>query len=263
MRIGVVLSPVADWAVVIEAARAADALGFDAVGLWDHYHSAQPEWAYVAGWSAHSALAQATDHVGIVPAVLNSLHYELGVLAKETAVLSLVSSGRFEMAVGAGDWPGSYAAWGKLFPDRAERIARLRETVELLRRLWTAELVTFAGRFNQLTSAACTPVPVTPPRVIVGVGKSASLAESAVVYADELNIYGDEDVLKRVTDLVNASGRTVDVSVFFSWEWEKWPADPVAEISRWRDLGIERVFVSLGSNDMLQRMEQIAPQLSK
>ncbi len=43
MRIGAILSPVADAARVLEAARAADDLGLDAVGLWDHYHSGRPE----------------------------------------------------------------------------------------------------------------------------------------------------------------------------------------------------------------------------
>lgn len=125
MRIGAVLSPVGDWDAVEEAAIAPDELGFDAVALWDHYHSAKPDWAYVCGWSAYGALAARTSRVRLVPMVLNNLHYELGVLAKETSVLSLLSGGRFELGIGAGDWPDSFAAWGRPYPAPDERVARL------------------------------------------------------------------------------------------------------------------------------------------
>jgi alkanesulfonate monooxygenase SsuD/methylene tetrahydromethanopterin reductase-like flavin-dependent oxidoreductase (luciferase family) len=49
VRIGAVLSPVPEFGQVLDAARAADEAGLDAVGLWDHYHSQRPEWGYVAG----------------------------------------------------------------------------------------------------------------------------------------------------------------------------------------------------------------------
>ena len=76
--------------------------------------------------------------------------------------------------------------------------------------------------------------------------------------ADELNVYADEKVLEEVLRLVADSTRTVAVSMFFSWEWDKWPADPVADLEAWRRRGVERAFVSLGSDDMPRRLEQLA-----
>src|SRR5215213_5809946 len=145
MKISAVLSPVADWRAIVAAARAADAAGLDAIGLYDHYHSARPEWAYICGWSAYGALAALTERVRLVPMVLNNLHYELGVLAKESAVLSIASEGRFELAIGAGDWPESFVAWGAEFPAADARLDRLEETVAALRRLWTGQPVTADG----------------------------------------------------------------------------------------------------------------------
>jgi hypothetical protein len=49
------------------------------------------------------------------------------------------------------------------------------------------------------------------------------------------------------------------ISLFLAWDWDKWPADPVGELRRWQDRGIERVMVSLGAEDMPARMEQLAP----
>jgi alkanesulfonate monooxygenase SsuD/methylene tetrahydromethanopterin reductase-like flavin-dependent oxidoreductase (luciferase family) len=258
MRIGAILSPVASWESVLDAAIAADELGLDTVGLWDHYHSAKPEWAYVAGWSAHAAIAQATSRVRITPAVLNTLHYELGVLAKESATLSIVSGGRFEMAVGAGDWPESFEAWGQAFPDRETRIARFVETLTVLKQLWKGELVDFDGRFHSLTEAACTPAPESPPRVVVGVGKSVALAEAELEVADELNVYADEVVLAKAQELVGRAGRDVPISLFLSWEWDKWPNDPAAELARWRELGVNRALISIGAADIPARLEQLA-----
>lgn len=257
MRIGAVLSPVDNWEWIRDAAVTADHLGVDSVGLWDHYHSERPDWGYVAGWSAHAALAQATERVRIIPAVLNTLHHELGVLAKESSMLSLISGGRFEMAVGAGDWSGSFAAWGQPFPERDDRIARLEEVVRLLRRLWAGEAVTFDGRFHRLSEALTAPAPSEPPKVVVGVGASMSLASAAIAYAVELNVYAEEALVTQARRLAADSGRHVPISVFLGWEWDKWPADPVSELDQWRHLGVDRVWVSLGADDMPSRLRKL------
>jgi alkanesulfonate monooxygenase SsuD/methylene tetrahydromethanopterin reductase-like flavin-dependent oxidoreductase (luciferase family) len=182
----------------------------------------------------------------------------VGVLAKESATLSLISGGRFEMAVGAGDWAASFEAWGQRFPDREERVARFTETMDVLRLLWTGQAIDYDGRFHHLNQAACTPAPRTAPRIVVGVGKSRTLAESATAYADELNIYADESVLERTRALIASSGRDVTISMFFSWQWEKWPADPAAELAGWASLGVDRALISIGGDDMPDDLQQLA-----
>jgi alkanesulfonate monooxygenase SsuD/methylene tetrahydromethanopterin reductase-like flavin-dependent oxidoreductase (luciferase family) len=257
MRIGVVLSPVPDWGAVKEGGIAADELGFDSIGLWDHYHSARPEWAYVAGWSAHAALAQATKRTKITPAVLNGLHYELGVLAKESSMLALLSEGRFELAIGAGDWPSSHAAWGLPFPPAGERVERLRESIDLLRQLWSGAAVTHEGQYNKLDQASCTPVPSTPPRVVIGAGSSKALAHSAVEYADEINVYDGDGLIGYARGAIDSSGRDVGLSTYLSWEWDKWPADAVERIGAFETAGVDRVLINIGSFEMPARLKQL------
>jgi alkanesulfonate monooxygenase SsuD/methylene tetrahydromethanopterin reductase-like flavin-dependent oxidoreductase (luciferase family) len=256
VRVGAVLSPVADWGSVIDAAKVADELGFEAVGLWDHYHSERPEWAYVCGWSAYGAIAAVTERLQLVPMVLNNLHYELGVVAKESSVLAIASKGRFQLGLGAGDWPASFAAWGKPFPSQRERFTLLEETVAALRMLWRGAPVTYGGGQIQLDGAICTPAPPQPPRVVVGCGKPA-LIERAVAIADELNVYADGPALETARAAIERSGRPVELSTFVDWSWDKWPADPIAELEQ---LGAQadRVFVSLGSTDMPDRLRQLA-----
>jgi alkanesulfonate monooxygenase SsuD/methylene tetrahydromethanopterin reductase-like flavin-dependent oxidoreductase (luciferase family) len=261
MEIGVVLSPTGDWPAILAAARAADERGLAAVGFWDHYHSEKPEWAYVCGWSAYGAIAASTERIRLVPMVLCRLSYTLGVLAKESSILSILSGGRFELSIGAGDYPQEYAAWHQPFPSAAARIAALAETVEALRMLWRGEQVTYSGEYVQLTNAACTPVPPAAPRVVVGVGGSRKLIASAAAYADELNVYADEAVWNFAQEQVARSGRAVGLSVFL--DWGKWPGDIGAELAAWRVRGPTRAMITIGWHpNLTERVHMIADALA-
>jgi alkanesulfonate monooxygenase SsuD/methylene tetrahydromethanopterin reductase-like flavin-dependent oxidoreductase (luciferase family) len=257
VRIGAVLSPHADWPHTLAAARRADEIGLDAVGFWDHYHSAEPDLAYLCGWSAYGAIAAQTSRVRLVPMVLNVQHYEPGVLAKESSVLSIVSRGRFELGIGAGDWPESFEAWGRPFPDPHIRVEILTETVTVLRALWDGGRVTFAGRHIRLRDAACTPVAERGPRVVVGAAASRQLLSAALPIAEEVNVYDRGPFVEQAREAIAASGRDVALSVFADWSWDGWPADPAAAVAAWRDRGVERAFISVGADDMPARVEHL------
>jgi alkanesulfonate monooxygenase SsuD/methylene tetrahydromethanopterin reductase-like flavin-dependent oxidoreductase (luciferase family) len=257
MRVGAILSPVGDWQAILESAKIADAGGLDAVGFWDHYHSEKPEWAYVCGWSAYGMLAAATKRIKLTPMVICRLNYTLGVLAKESALLAIVSGGRFELGIGAGDYPIEYSAWHQPFPDATTRVETLEETIAALRLIWQGGAVTYSGKHVQLTDAACTPAPPLAPRVVAGVGGSRRMIRSAVAYADELNLYGDEELVKFARVEIAKSGRAIDLSVAITWE--QWPDDVRSALAKWEDLGISRTFVTMGFYpDMIQRVAELA-----
>jgi alkanesulfonate monooxygenase SsuD/methylene tetrahydromethanopterin reductase-like flavin-dependent oxidoreductase (luciferase family) len=258
MKVAALLTPTADWSAIEAAARVADNGGLDAIGLWDHYHSGQPDWAYVAGWSALGALAAVTTRVKLLPMVINNLHYDLGVIAKESSVLATLSGGRFELGIGAGDWPESFAAWGRPFPNAAERLDRLIETIEALRRLWTGEPTSYDGRHVTLRDAICAPAPPAAPRIVVGVGASRRTLARAVDVADELNLYAEPALVQEAARLAATTGRPVGLSVFLAWEWDQWPAEPESELEAWQARGVERACVSLAGPDMAERVARLA-----
>jgi alkanesulfonate monooxygenase SsuD/methylene tetrahydromethanopterin reductase-like flavin-dependent oxidoreductase (luciferase family) len=259
IEVGITFGPTGLWGDVLAGARQAEALDLDAVGFWDHYHSENPDWALTCGWSAYGYLAVVTERLRLVPMVLCAPNHLPGVLAKESSILQIASGGRFELGIGAGDFPKEFSAWGVPFESADVRMARLGETVAALREIWQGGLVTFTGEHLQLDAAACTPVPSEPPRVVVGVGNSRRLIDQAVAWADELNVYGDETSMPAALEAVARSGRAVDVSVFVWRGPEGLPDDLAGDLRRWRDQGITRAFVTVGwDDDVPAVIEQVA-----
>jgi alkanesulfonate monooxygenase SsuD/methylene tetrahydromethanopterin reductase-like flavin-dependent oxidoreductase (luciferase family) len=256
MRIGVNLGPTSNWPAILEAARRADKLGFDTVGFLDHYHSGNPEWGWLCGWSLYGALAMATTQIKLVPMVICRMNYLPGVLAKETAVLALISGGRFELGIGAGDYFEEMRAWGVPVPPAQERIDTLRETVQVLQRIWQGENVTLDGQYLQVRDGRCAPAPPVPPRVVVGVGSSRRLLHSALDYADEVNIYSDERLMREAHKLIIASAKPVTLSTFV-WDWRD---DLEDKLKEWEQLGVEHCIVTFW--EPFDKLEQIAKLIS-
>lgn len=256
MRIGVNLGPTGDWSAMLAAAQAADALGFETVGFLDHYHSPREEnWPFLCGWSLYGALALATSRIHLVPMVIDRLNYLPGVLAKETSTLAIVSGGRFELGIGAGDFFEEARAWGTVVPSAHDRIGGLKETVQVLRQLWAGHVVNLQGEHLHLSEANVKPVPPRPPRIVVGAGSSRSLIRSAVTYADEINVYANEELLRFARQEIEASGRTVALSAFV-WDW----LDDIAErLARWEQMGVDRTIVTFWHP--FAQLEQLAPLL--
>ena len=240
MRIAANLGPTGDWRSVLEGARRAEEAGFEAVSLLDHYHSERPDWGYLSGWALFGALAMATSRIKLVPMVVDRMNYLPGVLAKETSVLSIISDGRFELGIGAGDFLAEQRAWGLDVPGAGERISTLRETVLALRQVWGGGKVTIDGTFLRLRDAACTPPPPIPPRVVVGAGRSRTLIRSAARYADEVNVYAVDELVQLASREIEASGRNVALSVYV-WDWP----DRIEErLVGWARSGVARVFLT-------------------
>ena len=128
-------------------------------------------------------------------------------------------------------------------------MAVLAESVAALRELWTGRLVSFAGEHVQLKDACCTPVAAVPPRVVVGAGNSRRLIDQAVLYADEINVYGDVETVIYARERIAGTGRAIPVSVFgHRPDWQL-PPDLEGEIRKWRDLGASRFFQTVGFGD--------------
>ncbi|MCW4019133.1 MAG: TIGR03560 family F420-dependent LLM class oxidoreductase [Candidatus Bathyarchaeota archaeon] len=169
--------------VVLECER----LGYDSVWLDDHlmYHD-NP---VLECWTTLSALAAVTIRIRLGTMVTCSGFRNPALLAKMAATVDVISNGRLELGVGAGVQKEEHQAFGFTFPKTAERISRLKETVEITKKLWTQQKASFTGRHYQIAEAACEPKPVQqphPPIIVGGCGEKFTLKVTAQL-ADRLD----------------------------------------------------------------------------
>jgi F420-dependent oxidoreductase-like protein len=169
--------------------READALPiFEHAWLFDHFMplGSRPTGPCLEGWTLLAALAAQTQRLRVGVMVTGNTYRHPAVLANMAATVDVITHGRLEFGIGAAWNEREHASYGIPFYPDAERIRRLGEACEVIRRLWTQSVVDFDGQYYQLTEARCEPKPVQqphPPVVIGGGGEQLTLRVVAQ-YAD-------------------------------------------------------------------------------
>jgi probable F420-dependent oxidoreductase len=123
------------------------------------------------------AAADATNVLRVGSFVFNNDFRHPAVLAKDVATLDVLSDGRFELGMGAGWYRGEYEQAGIPFDPLETRHSRLEEAIGVMKRLFSAEPVTFAGRFYTLKNYDGRPKPIQrphPPLLVGGLGSVRS-----------------------------------------------------------------------------------------
>jgi probable F420-dependent oxidoreductase len=147
--------------------RTAEELGYAVVTVPDHIG---PEGGV---WAALATATAVTDHLRAGTLVLNNDYWNPAVLAREAATTDLLSGGRLELGIGAGWNRADYAATGTVMDPAGVRIARLAETVQILRSGFDGAPVHHSGQFFTLDSDApwCAPSQQPLPLLIGGGGR--------------------------------------------------------------------------------------------
>jgi probable F420-dependent oxidoreductase len=166
-----------------ELARKAEDLGYSTLYVPDHLDD---QWAPMV---AATVGAEATTTLRVGTLVLDNDFRHPVVLAKEAATLDVVTGGRFEFGLGAGWMTTDYEQSGITMEKPSVRVARLGESLEVMRAMWRDGSATFSGEHYRVTDAAGTPVPVTPggPPLVIG-GGSRRILTLAGRYADIVSI---------------------------------------------------------------------------
>ncbi len=149
-------------------AKRIEALGYSTLAMPDHMVGGA--WAALP---ALAALAPVTTSLRLGTLVIDNDFRNPVVLAREVAVLDVLSGGRVELGLGAGWFDRDYQGTGIPFDRGRVRVARLAEAVTLMKRLYTEEQVDFAGTYYTVTRAECRPKTVQqphPPLMIAGGG---------------------------------------------------------------------------------------------
>ncbi len=256
MQIGVVYPQIelgGDPRAVRRIGRAVEELGFDHLLAYDHVlgavHAdrARP---LIGPYNEHDPfhdpfvlfayLAGLTERIEFATGVMVLPQRQTALVARQAADVDLLSGGRLRLGVGVGWNHVEYEALGQ---DFATRGARQEEQIELLRRLFTEQVVDFSGRFDRVDRAALVPRPTRSIPIWLG-GASEAAFDRAARIADGFIFFGgfkggvDNAIgaWNGLRDRLRALGRPVDD---FGADYVALPRggvnDLMAEIDAWRE----------------------------
>jgi probable F420-dependent oxidoreductase len=159
-----------DPAKIRDFAQAVEGLGYHGLEVADHVFGAAPRGDWTPTYSEHDPfhetfttmafIAAVTRKIELVSGVLILPQRQTGLVAKQAAQVDILSGGRMRLGVGVG-W--NHVEYQALNVDWTTRGARQAEQIEVMRRLWTEELVTYHGRFHTLEAVTLLPKPVQRP----------------------------------------------------------------------------------------------------
>src|SRR5690348_3055067 len=147
----------------------AEEVGFDSVFISDHF---QP-WKHTDGHAPFSlawlgALGARTSRIVMGTSVLTpTFRYHPSIVAQTFGTLGALFPGRLILGIGTGESLNEVPATGLAWPEFKERFARLREAVQLIRKLWSEERVTFEGQYYKTHDATIYDRPDSPVPIYV------------------------------------------------------------------------------------------------
>jgi probable F420-dependent oxidoreductase len=149
-----------------------EGLGYNHIVAYDHVLGANPKRdtplkgpythldPFHEVFVLYSFMSAITERIEFTTGILILPQRETALVAKQAATLDVLSGGRLRLGVGIGwNWV-EYEALNQEFRTRGKRV---EEQVELLRRLWTAPLVTFKGKWHDFSDAGLNPMPIQQP----------------------------------------------------------------------------------------------------
>ena len=163
----------------VRQARWMEDLGYEYFSAGEHFMRGDPPGPTHAALPVLAVAAGATDQMRVLSSIILTPFYHPLVLARTTATLDAASGGRLTLGVGVGgEFPVEFEAAGLRVNQRGRRTD---ECLEVMRKLWTGEKVTFSGRHFQLTDAMINPAPVQKPNPPVWVSgrRDAAMARAA------------------------------------------------------------------------------------
>ncbi len=216
MRFGIdVAQQRMEWDDLLARARLSEDLGFDGVWGFDHFVPMYGEGPgnCFEGMTTLAALASATSRIRLGLLVTGVTYRHPSVLAAEAVTVDHASHGRLELAMGAAWYEAEHRQLGIDFPPLGERFDRLEDCLEILTRLFTGEVVDYAGRVFSLDGARLRPTPVQQPRPPLWIGGSGRRRTLPLVarYADVWHCYESPQEMRAlsaaVDELAAAAGR--------------------------------------------------------
>jgi F420-dependent oxidoreductase-like protein len=179
-----------------EIVAAAEATGFDAVYVMDHFRQIPRvgrAWEdFLESYTTLGYLAACTERARIGALVTGVTYRNPAHLAKILATLDVLSGGRAVCGLGLAWFKEEHLAFGWDFPATSQRYALLEDTLQLLPHMWGPGKAPFMGRVVSVPDTTCYPRPLQEHLpIVVGGGGERRTLRLAARYADAANVTGD------------------------------------------------------------------------
>ena len=185
--------PAALFDRISASTREAEASGFDAVFVMDHFYQlpmlGPTHHEMLEAYPLLGALAAQTQRVRLGTLVAGNTYRNPAHFAKIVTTLDVVSRGRAILGIGAGWFEPEHLGYGFDFPPIGERLSRLDEALQIIRAMLRGEKPTFEGRYYRTQEALNVPAPVQAggPKILIGGTGEQRTLKLVARYADESN----------------------------------------------------------------------------
>ncbi len=261
MQIGVTFPQTeigADPLVIRDYAQSVEGLGYSHLVAFDHVLGADP--AHRPGWSGYTwrdmfhepfvlfGYLAALTHLELLPAVIILPQRQTVLVAKQAAEVDVLTGGKLRLGVGVGWNPVEYEALGMDFHMRG-RVEE--EQIEVLRLLWSQEIVSYKGQFHTITEAGLNPLPVRRSIPIWMGGRADALLRRTARLGDGWLPQGKPDermreAVERLQSYITEAGRDprkVGIEARMNareGDLDEW----VRQTEGWRDLGATHISIN-------------------
>ncbi|WP_311879084.1 glucose-6-phosphate dehydrogenase (coenzyme-F420) [Microbacterium forte] len=241
---------------LVELAVEAEQRGFESVAISDHF---QP-WRHHGGHAPFSltwmaAVGERTSSIRIGTSVMTpTFRYNPAVIAQAFASLGVMYPGRIFLGVGTGEAlneiaAGFHGANGQVWPEFRERFARLRESVDLMRALWSGERITSRGAYFEVNDARLYDRPESTIPIYVAAGgptvaRYAGKAGDGFICTSGkgMNLY-TETLVPAVAEGATAAGRQLsdlDRMIEIKLSYDRDPSAALENTRFWAPLALSK-----------------------
>ncbi len=262
-----------DPAVIKDFVQALEGAGYNYVSSAEHVAGGHPdrvpegeqvhtyEQVYQDPFVLFGFIASVTEKLGMLTSILILPQRQTVLVAKQAADVDRLSGGRLRLGIGLGRNWMEYEVLNENFRNRGRRV---EEQIEVLRRLWTEELVTYEGQWHHIDRMGLNPMPVQRP-IPIWMGTYRQIFEKPIERVGRmadgwLPQFTPDDpeflaTLERIRNYASEAGRDPSaIGIDASLRGHE-PDELVRQAEQWRDLGASHLRVALPQGSTQEKID--------
>jgi len=254
-------------------ARTADEVGFDSIGVMDHFFQirafGRPEREMLEAYTTMGFLAGQTRRAKLIVLVSGVTHRHPGILAKMVTTLDVLSGGRAWLGIGAAWNEQEHRGLGVPFPPLGERFERLEETLQVCLRMWAGDESPYDGRHYRLERPLNSPQSLSRPHppILVGGGGERKTLRLVARYADACNLFPTPqiphklEVLRRHCEAEGRDYDSIERTSLFTFDVAKGTGRLLGRLRWLAGMGIQTVIGSVAGVEQLEPLRAIGEEV--